>query len=116
MSTEVVIQPPRPATDAAAPAIEGVGPYRLAARRLRRDRSALAFGALFAVIALLCLSAPLYAHDVAHTGPNANHVTETVRVGGRDVDVVSPDGIPIGPTWHGRFLLGADQNGRDIAV
>jgi peptide/nickel transport system permease protein len=25
-------------------------------------------------------------------------------------------GIPIGPTWHGRFFLGADSNGRDVAV
>ena len=25
-------------------------------------------------------------------------------------------GIPIGPTWHGRFFLGADPNGRDVAV
>jgi peptide/nickel transport system permease protein len=85
-------------------------------RRLRRDRTALAFGVLFVVIVALCLAAPLYARDVAHTGPNANHVTDTVTVGGKAEDVVSPDGIPIGPTWHGRFLLGADQNGRDIAV
>jgi len=94
----------------------GVGPYRLAGRRLRRDRTALAFGALFLVIAGLCVAAPLYSRDVAHTGPNANHVTDTVTVGGNREDVVSPNGIPIGPTWHGRFLLGADQNGRDIAV
>jgi peptide/nickel transport system permease protein len=94
----------------------GAGPYRLALRRLRRDRTALTFGALFAVIVALCLAAPLYARDVAHTGPNANHVTETVNVGGKAEDVVSSDGLPIGPTWHGRFLLGADQNGRDIAV
>jgi peptide/nickel transport system permease protein len=84
--------------------------------QLRRDRIALAFGALFLLIVALCLAAPLYARDVAHTGPNANHVTDTVRVGGKVEDVVSPDGIPIGPTWHGRFFLGADQNGRDIAV
>jgi peptide/nickel transport system permease protein len=30
--------------------------------------------------------------------------------------VVEPNGVPIGPTWHGRFFLGADGNGRDIAV
>jgi peptide/nickel transport system permease protein len=84
--------------------------------KLRRDRPALAFGALFLVIVALCLAAPLYARHIAHTGPNANHVTDTVRVGGKVEDVVSPDGIPIGPTWHGRFFLGADQNGRDIAV
>jgi peptide/nickel transport system permease protein len=84
--------------------------------KLRRDHTALAFGGLFLLIVALCLAAPLYARYVAHTGPNANHVTETVRVGGKVKDVVSPDGIPIGPTWHNRFFLGADQNGRDIAV
>jgi peptide/nickel transport system permease protein len=31
-------------------------------------------------------------------------------------DVVSPEGIPIGPTWNGSYLLGADENGRDLAV
>jgi peptide/nickel transport system permease protein len=96
--------------------VAGAGPYRLALRRLSRDRVALAFGALFLVIVAMCLAAPLYAHHVAHTGPSANHVTDRVRVGGEVRDVVSPDGIPIGPTWHGRFFLGADQNGRDIAV
>src|SRR5918992_3264078 len=84
--------------------------------KLRRDRTALAFGALFLLIVVLCLAAPLYARYVAHTGPNANHVTDTVRVGRNVEDVVSPEGIPIGPTWHGRFFLGADPNGRDIAV
>jgi len=96
--------------------LAGAGPYRLAGRRLRRDRTALAFGALFGMIAILCLAAPLYAAHIAHTGPNDNHVTDTVRVGGQVKDVVSPAGIPIGPTWQGHFLLGADQNGRDIAV
>jgi peptide/nickel transport system permease protein len=96
--------------------VAGVGPYRLAFRRLRRDRTALAFGAVFLVIVAICLAAPLYARDVAHTGPAANHVTDTVQVGGQTRDVVSPSGIPIGPTWRGRFFLGADQNGRDIAV
>ena len=28
----------------------------------------------------------------------------------------SLDGIPIGPTWQGEFFLGADTNGRDVAV
>ena len=105
-------RPPASAEQAAA----GLGPYRLALRRLRRNKAALAFGALFVLIVVLCLCAPLYADHVAHTSPNANHVTDTVVVGGVRKDVVSPTGQPIGPTWHGRFLLGADQNGRDIAV
>jgi peptide/nickel transport system permease protein len=63
-----------------------------------------------------CICAPLYARYVAHTGSTDNHLTEKVRVGGRLRDVVSLTGIPIGPTWHSRFLLGADFNGRDVAV
>ncbi|MGA9314916.1 MAG: ABC transporter permease [Solirubrobacteraceae bacterium] len=85
-------------------------------RTLLRNRVALAFGALFVAIVLACLLAPVYAKDVAHTGPDDNHITETVNVGGKQVDVVSPTGVPIGPTWKGRFFLGADSNGRDVAV
>ena len=94
----------------------GMGPYRLAARRLRRNKVALAFGLLFVLIVVLCLLAPVYQHSIAHTGPNENHVTETVRVGSKSVDVVSPEGLPHGPTWRSHFLLGADNNGRDVAV
>ena len=94
----------------------GIGPYRLAARRLRRNRAALAFGGLFLLIVVLCVLAPVYAHQIAHTGPNDPHVTDTVRVGGHVKDVVDPSGIPIGPTWHSRFFLGADTDGRDVAV
>jgi peptide/nickel transport system permease protein len=94
----------------------GIGPYALAWRRLRRNKTALAFGALFALVVIACLLAPVYAHHIAHTSPSANHLTDQVRVDGKLTDVVSVDGIPIGPTWHGRFLLGADSNGRDVAV
>jgi peptide/nickel transport system permease protein len=85
-------------------------------RTLLRNRVALAFGALFVAIVAACLLAPVYAKDVAHTGPDDNHITETVNVGGKQVDVVSPTGVPIGPTWKARFFLGADSNGRDVAV
>jgi peptide/nickel transport system permease protein len=94
----------------------GVGPYKLAFRRLRRNKTALAFGAMFLVICLLCLLAPVYAKHVAHTTPSANHITDTITVRGKERDVVSPEGIPTGPTWTGKFLLGADSNGRDVAV
>ncbi len=96
--------------------VAGLGPWKLALRRLRRNKLALAFAGLFVFIVLLCLAAPLYADHVAHTDPFKNHLTDQVRVGGQLKDVVSPDGIPIGPTWGGRFFLGADGNGRDIAV
>lgn len=85
-------------------------------RLLAHNRWALAFAALFVAIVALCLLAPLYATQIAHTGPNTNHITETITVDGKQVDVVSPSGVPIGPTWKGQFLLGADSNGRDVAV
>src|SRR6185436_9697700 len=94
------LEPSEPLGASAVEGEGGVGPYRLALRRLRRNRTALAFGALFVIIVVLCLAAPLYAQHVAHTGPNANHVTDTINVGGKVEDVVSPDGMPIGPTWH----------------
>jgi peptide/nickel transport system permease protein len=94
----------------------GLGPYQLALRRLRRNKTALAFGAMFLVIVLMCLCAPLYAKHVAHTTVSANHITDRITVRGKERDVVSPTGIPTGPTWTGKFLLGADSNGRDVAV
>jgi peptide/nickel transport system permease protein len=94
----------------------GVGPYKLALRRLRRNKTALAFGALFLVIVIMCLCAPLYADHVAHTTPSANHITDQITVRGDTRDVVSPEGIPTGPTFTGKFFLGADANGRDVAV
>jgi len=94
----------------------GIGPWRLAWRRLRRNRLALFFGGLFLVIVVLCLLAPVYAHDIAHTGVAEEHITEQIKVGGKSEYVISTTGIPIGPTWHSRFLLGADANGRDTAV
>jgi peptide/nickel transport system permease protein len=94
----------------------GIGPYRLAARRLRRNKTALAFGALFLLIVIMCLLAPVYAKHIAHTTPAANHLTDQIKIGGKLKDVVSVSGIPTGPTWHGRFFLGADTNGRDVAV
>ncbi len=94
----------------------GLGPWRLALRRLRRNRTAVVFGWLFVVLVVVCLSAPLYADHVAHTTPLKNHLSDQIVVDGKKVDVVSLDGVPIGPTWQGEFFLGADTNGRDTAV
>jgi peptide/nickel transport system permease protein len=94
----------------------GTGPYKLAWRRLRRNRSALCFGGVFLVIVVMCMLAPVYSQDIAKTGPNDNHITEQVKVGGKTEYVVNTIGIPIGPTWSSKFFLGADSNGRDVAV
>ncbi len=95
----------------------GVGPGRLALRRLRRNRPALAFGVLFLVIVAMCLAAPIWSHDVAHIGPSGGDNLNQVVVDGKKKDVVSPDGVAIGPTWHGRYFLGAaNPTGDDLAV
>ena len=95
----------------------GVGPWKLAWRRLRRNKTALFFGFVFILLVVLCLLAPVYSHDIAHTGPDTEAgLTATVKVGGKTKDVVSATGIPIGPTWHAKYFFGADENGRDTAV
>ncbi len=94
----------------------GIGPWKLAWRRLRRNKVALFFGGLFLLIVLLCLLAPVYAAQVAHTTPQAQNITGTIKVGGKAVDIVSPTDIPVGPTWHSQYFLGADGLGRDVAV
>jgi peptide/nickel transport system permease protein len=96
--------------------VAGLGPWRLAARRLRRDRTAMAFGVVFLVFVAICLAAPIWANDFAHTDPFKNHLTDTITIDGKRENVVSVDGVPIGPTWQGQFFLGADTNGRDTAV
>ncbi len=101
-------------------AVEGRSPWYLAYRRLLRNRVALAFLGLFVLIVVFVLAAPLWANDVAHTGPNTTHTLEKVTVDGEERDVVTPDGTPIGPVWFGaggKFFLGADGRlGRDEMV
>jgi peptide/nickel transport system permease protein len=108
--------------------IRGRSPWYLAWRRLRRNYVAFAFLGLFVLVVVACILAPLYAHHVAHTGPNNTHVLDTITVHGKQVDVVSKGGVlggklvastPVGPQWFaagGKYVLGADQLGRDIAV
>jgi peptide/nickel transport system permease protein len=108
--------------------IQGRSPWYLAWRRLRRNYVAFAFLGLFVLIVVACLLAPVYSTHVAGTGPNATHVTDKITVGGVQKDVVSPGGlvngklvsvIPLGPQWWhagGKYALGADSLGRDVAV
>jgi peptide/nickel transport system permease protein len=110
-------------------AIEGKSPWALAGRRLRRNYVALGFLLLFVLIVVACALAGPYAHHVAHTGPNDNHLGETFTKNGKQVQIVSKGGfvngtflaggIPVGPQlWHagGRYVFGADNQGRDVAV
>jgi len=96
-----------------------MGPWRLGLRRLRRNKVALFFGGLFVVLVLSCILAPVWADKVAKTTPDANHLSDTITVDGKEKNVVGLDGVPIGPQWFkakGKFFLGADRNGRDIMV
>ena len=94
----------------------GAGPWRLGLRRLRRNRAALAFGALFILLVFSALAAPLWADHVAGQGPSEGKTTDRVVIDGKPTDVVSTDSIPIGPTWQREYFLGADGNGRDLMV
>jgi peptide/nickel transport system permease protein len=99
--------------------VHGVGPWRLGLRRLRRNKVAIAFGVLFVLLVLACVAAPLWADHVAKTTATENHLSDTITVDGKKVNVVALDGVPIGPQWFkadGKFFLGADRNGRDIMV
>jgi peptide/nickel transport system permease protein len=115
-------------------AIEGRSPWYLAWRRLRRNYIALLFLVVFFAIVAICAAAPWYADNIAETGPSRTHLTEQVEVDGKMVDVVSAGGTEqdpetgelrikevtvLGPQfWKagGKFVLGADPLGRDIAV
>jgi peptide/nickel transport system permease protein len=99
--------------------VHGLGPWKLGLRRLRRNRVALLFGLVFVLLVAVCAAAPLWADNVAKTGPSDGHLTDTIRVDGETKNVVGLDGVPIGPQYlkaDGKFFLGADGNGRDIMV
>src|SRR5215213_9529957 len=114
-------------------AIVGRSPWYLAWRRLRRNYFSLFSLVVFVAIVTACFLAPVYAHQVAHTGPNETHSAETVIVSGKPTQVISGGATynaktgeftvkPVtilGPTWWhggGKFVLGSDNLGRDVAV
>jgi peptide/nickel transport system permease protein len=91
------------------------GPSRAALRRLRRNRVALGFGALFVVLVLLAAAAPVW-ESAAGRGPLSNNLEGQIERDGKRIDVVSVEGVPIGPQWGREYFLGADTNGRDTMV
>src|SRR5262252_578861 len=101
----------------------GRNPWALAARRLWRNRIAMAALLLFLVIVVLCLAAPLYADHVAHVNPFVPNLNGHTVVNGKVVPVMQQGGgalklgeAPIGPTWDiQHYFLGADSVGRDVA-
>jgi peptide/nickel transport system permease protein len=106
------------------PAIAGRNPWLLAGRQLWHNRLAMAALALFLLIVVVCLAAPLYANHVAHVDAFANNLNGTTVVNGKQVPLLEQGGgvlrlgeTPIGPTWDvHHYFLGADSLGRDVAA
>jgi peptide/nickel transport system permease protein len=117
---------PEPAAVALAPGesprqVAGKSPWRLAGRRFVRNRVALTALVLFLLIVAVSFAAPLYAKHVAHVDPFGSNLSGTTVVDGKRVDVIQQGGgklgigeNPIGPTWQTNYLLGADNQGRDV--
>ena len=74
---------------------------------------------VLSVIVLACLLAPLWASRVSGTDPFRSNVNGTAL--GQEVLAENTAGLglgvtPIGPTWRGPYMLGADTQGRDVAA
>lgn len=97
-------------------------PWRSSLRQLWRNRPAIIALGVFLFIVLVCLLAPVYAHDIAHTNPFASNLQGRIRLNGKWVSVMQQNtqglgfGVtPIGPTWHfNSYFLGSDNLGRDV--
>ena len=94
-----------------------------AVARLAADRGAVCALAALLLIVLACALAPLYAARISNTDPFRSNPNGTLLLDGRSVEVVQENtaglGLgttPLGPTWRGTYLLGADAQGRDVAA
>ncbi len=81
-------------------------------RRFARDRWAAGAAALLVGLHLAAIASPWIAERVLHQSPYRTHIMDRVPVHGRMQDVVSQDGVPLGPS--AAFPLGADALGRDV--
>ena len=96
----------------------------IALRRLRRDPSAMVALTVLLAIVLACLLAPLYASQISRSDPFMSNLSGEVEIDGVVQPILQPSttglglgSTPIGPTWDlGPFLLGADNQGRDVAA
>jgi peptide/nickel transport system permease protein len=112
-----------PRAEARAGVHAAQGPWVLALRKLRADRTAVTAFGVFVLIALICLAAPLYARAIIADGFRSNLDGQVVINGmAQPVMQQSTEGLglgytPIGPTWSfSGFFLGADNQGRDVFV
>ena len=86
--------------------------WRDVLRRFARDRWAIGAAILLIGVHVAAITAPWIAGRVLHQSPYRTHIMDRVTLHGRLQDVVSEDGIPLGP--GAAFPLGADALGRDV--
>ena len=122
-TSDVSLDPTGDVAAAEGKAATGLGPWKLGWRRLKRDKPALFFGAVFLVLVLACVVlAPIWSNSIADRGPNDQPgSSETVTVDGEEVGIIGAfdsanPGVPVGPTWGSEYFLGADSGGRDVMV
>jgi len=82
------------------------------ARRFARDPWAVSALVFLLALHLAALAAPWIGPHVLHQSPLKARIMDTVLVHGRPTEVVSDDGVPLGP--GAAFPLGADSLGRDV--
>lgn len=111
---------PRVAAEESA-ATRRVRPWRDPLRLLLSNPAAVVALVILAIIVITALLAPVYAADIAHTNPFTSNVAGTIVIDGHTIDVMQQSttgsglGVtPLGPTWHSQYLLGADNQGRDV--
>jgi len=85
-----------------------------AVRRFVADRWAMAALAFLLVLHLVALLAPWAIPHLLHRSAFRQRMNDVVQVAGGPAEVVSEDGVPVGPSRA--FPLGADLVGRDIAA
>lgn len=110
------------AKDSARNARGTESPWRSSLRQLRRNRASMAGLGVLIFILTICLLAPIYAHNIAHTNPFASNIQGSTFINGKRVMLLQQNtqglgfGVtPIGPTWNfTHYFLGADDQGRDV--
>jgi ABC-type dipeptide/oligopeptide/nickel transport system permease subunit len=88
------------------------GPFAQAWRRFAHDRWAVGGFVVLLLLALAAAAAPWIVTAVLHQSVDRLGILDRTTAGGREVDVVSRLGLPVGPC--ARFPLGADLLGRDV--
>jgi len=82
------------------------------ARRFFKNGGAVVGFVVLSSLILVAIGASAISTHVLHHSPYTLHMMDTVVLHGETVDVVSDDGLPLGPNRH--FLFGADLLGRDL--